>query len=214
MRKTPLASEEYYHIYNRGVDKRKVFLNEKDYLKFLAGMVVFNDTELTGHLTAKLNFADIRSLASQERKPLVEIVAFCLNPNHYHLILKQVEDNGIEKYLHRLGTSYTKYFNIKNKRTGSLFQGTFKSVHIESNKQLLHVSSYVNCNSEIHGIAPANKHQWSSYWEYKRGKSIFCNTGIILDEFKKASDYINFVKRTLPGIKAQKELIRELESEA
>jgi putative transposase len=214
MRRIQLANEEYYHIFNRGVDKRKVFLNEKNYLRFLAGMIVFNDKKLTGHLPAKLSFADIRSLASEERELLVEIIAFCLNPNHYHLILKQIEDNGIEKYLHRLGTSYTKYFNIKNKRTGSLFQGTFKAVHIESNEQLLHTSVYVNCNSEVHGIAPAGKYQWSSLWEYKNRKNIFCNTKIILNEFKKASDYIKFAKKTLPEIKAKKEITRELEYEA
>ncbi len=213
MRNIILAEEEYYHIYNRGVDKRKVFLNEKDYLRFLAGMVVFNDKKLTGHLPAKLSFADIRSLASQseEREPIVCLVAYCFNPNHYHLVLKQVEKNGIEKYMHRLGTSFTKYFNIKNKRTGSLFQGTFKSTHIQSNEQLLHTSVYVNCNSEVHKIAPADKYPWSSFWEYKNNKRIFCDTGVITDDFKKRGSYTKFARRTLPAIKERKELLKELE---
>jgi len=218
MRNTPLVNDEFYHIFNRGVDKRKVFLNEKNYLKFLAGMVVFNDVKLTGHLAekAKLSFAEIRNLALDRdmRQPLVEIVAYCLNPNHYHLILKQLENDGIEKYMHRLGTSYTKYFNIKNKRSGSLFQGTFKSVHIGSNEQLLRTSVYVNCNSEIHGIAPADKYLWSSFSEYAKRKNVFCNPESITGDFKKPNDYLKFAKRTLPEMKNQKELLKELESEA
>jgi len=75
---------------------------------------------------------------------LVDVVCYCLNSNHYHMILKQKSNDGIKKFMHKLGTSYTMYFNKKLKRSGSLFQGKFKSIHIDSNEYLLYLSAYVN----------------------------------------------------------------------
>jgi len=209
MRKIQFANDEYYHICNRGVDKRKVFLNKKDYLRFLAGMVEFNDIELTGNLHPKRSFDEIRSFASEvlgKREPLVEIVAYCLNPNHYHLILKQLQERGIEKYMHRLGTSYTKYFNIKDERSGALFQGVFKAAHIDSNEYLLHASVYVNCNSEIHGIGETESYPWSSFSEYAGGEDGLCDKSSVLGQFKDGADYAKFAKSNLPEIKARKEI--------
>lgn len=81
---------------------------------------------------------------------LVNIVVYCLNPNHYHSILKQKQGNGIANFMHKLSTSYTNYFNCKHKRSGSLSQGRFKSVHIDSNEYLLYLNAYVNGNNFIH----------------------------------------------------------------
>ena len=74
---------------------------------------------------------------------LVEIVAYCLNPNHYHLIVKQISEKGIERFMQKIGTGYTNYFNKRYERSGALFQGKFKSIHIDSNEYLLHLSVYV-----------------------------------------------------------------------
>ena len=128
MRKTEFTNDEYYHIYNRGVDKRKVFCEEGDYLRFLISMKEFNDIKPAGSLYEK---------SKQKRKPLsgfashleagtmhylIKIICYCLNPNHYHFIIKQLQNNGISKFMHKLNMGYTHYFNIKYNRSGSLFQ--------------------------------------------------------------------------------------------
>jgi len=83
---------------------------------------------------------------------LVKIISYCLNPNHYHLLLEQKQEKGITSFMHKLGTSYTKYFNAKNNRSGSLFQGSYKSVPIKTDAQLFYISAYINGNPEIHPV--------------------------------------------------------------
>ena len=160
MRKTAFANGEFYHIYNRGVDKCDVFVDDADYKRFLLSMNLLNDVEnglmqryrdLKRDGLPKVQPSDIRRLDLGKHDKLVEIICYCLNPNHYHMIVKQKENKGIEKFMQKLGTSYTMYFNKKYKRSGSLFQGKFKSIHIDSNEYLLHLSAYINQNNFIHG---------------------------------------------------------------
>ncbi|MFA5872011.1 MAG: transposase [Parcubacteria group bacterium] len=200
MRKVQLATNEYYHIYNRGVDKRKVFLDDLDYLRFLKSMKEFNSLEPIGSLYEKYlrekkngNYnGSSTSIMEVELPKLVEIIAYCLNPNHYHFILRQVAEKGIEKFMQRLGTSYTKYFNQKNSRTGALFGGKFKSSHIAPNA-LLYLSAYVSCNSEIHGIAKAENYHWCSFPEFiGKRKEGLCETKEILGQFKSGQEYFDF----------------------
>jgi putative transposase len=86
---------------------------------------------------------------------LVDVVAYCINSNHFHLLLRENKENGIATFMKKICTGYAMYFNKKNERSGILFQGRFKSVHVDSNDLLLYVSAYINCNSEIHGIEKA-----------------------------------------------------------
>lgn len=154
-----------------------------------------------------------RSRASSER--LVDIVCYCLNPNHYHFILKQLADKGIEKFIHRLATGYTKYFNAKHKRSGVLFQGKYKAVHIETNEQLLHTSVYVNLNFKVHRSSASSVKSLSSWSEYsERMKFDFCQKDDVSGQFKNKKEYKEFAERTLPSILERKELLRELEREA
>ena len=212
MRKTKFANNEYYHIYNRGVDKREIFCEEKDYLRFLKSIREFNDntgyfqrdyekrTKLTGQKS------DFRYLKS-DFEQLVEIICYCLNPNHYHFILKQLAENGITLFMRKLGTGYTNYFNKKYNRSGSLFQGKFKSVHIDSNEYLLWLSGYVNGNIEIHGIDKAKKHKWCSYSDYLgKRKGTLCKKEIVLSQFKNLEEYENFVEMTIRKSKERKDL--------
>jgi len=156
-RKTKFTNEQCYHAFNRGVDKRKIFLDQKDYERFLLSMILLND-ETDGLMIQWRDYSKLNpkvkpseflrlNLRSAGKKPLVEIIAYCLNPNHYHFILKQLAEKGIEKFMQKIGTSYTMYFNQKYKRSGSLFQGTFKSVHIDPDDYLLYLSAYVNKNN-------------------------------------------------------------------
>lgn len=203
LRETPLQTGEYYHIYNRGVDKRIVFMDRYDLLRFLKSMSVFNSKKPIESLFAQ-NLK--KNLISKKDEKLVEIVAFCLNPNHFHLILKQKIDGGISEFMKRLSGGYTWYFNNKYERSGSLFQGRFKSIHIGSNEYLLHLSAYVNLNYKVHNFsgstAKITTKIFQSSWEEYLGTSKYkmCSKDIILGQFKTSSDYKTFAVNTLKDI--------------
>lgn len=215
MRKDKLTDGEYYHIYNRGVDKRKIFTDEENYFRFCVSMDLLNE-EQDGLMDKwrdfkkcfpKAQLSEFKKKYLKQREYLVDIIAFCLNPNHYHFLLRQKSERGIERYMHRLGTSYTKYFNKKNDRSGSLFQGRFKSTHINSNSMLLYLSVYVNCNSEIHGIANAKNYRWCSFGDYLNihGKHRnLLSEKLLRDHFKKASEYEEFAKTNIKHFREQK----------
>ena len=204
MRKTQFVNGEYYHIYNRGVDKREVFLDSSDYFRFIKSLREFNNS-LTREERMRLESKRSKKSELSSGK-IVEIVCFCLNPNHYHFILKQLVDKGIENFMHKLSTGYTNYFNKKNDRNGSLFQGPFKSVHIGSNNYLLYLSAYVNCNSEVHGISPAENYKWCSFRDYISKKSSgLCSKDIILSQFSSLNEYREFAKNNAKEMKYKKE---------
>ena len=184
MRKAIFAEGEYYHIYNRGTEKRSIFSDQDDILRFVESIIQFNVIDPIGSLFENSFRKKHGLLGSSTSKnadeKLVNIVAYCLNPNHYHLLLQQVTEKGIEKFMQRLGTGYTKYFNNKYDRTGALFQGKFKAVHIDSNPYLLHVSAYVNLNNRVHQLGSStSKSSWDEYvkWEKKGG---ICKKDVIL----------------------------------
>lgn len=138
-----IDSTEIYHIYNRGVEKRNTFLEEKDYLRFLSSLYEFNDTR------PSLNFGrylDLIEVELQSKKPLVEIFAFCLMPNHYHLMLRALRENGITEFMRKIGTGYTNYFNLKYDRVGPLFQGKYKARTLSNQAHFLHLPYYIHLN--------------------------------------------------------------------
>ena len=212
MRKITFTNDKYYHIYNRGVDKREIFSDQQDFERFLQSMEEFNCIDPIGSIYensfVKTNKPQLGSLASK----LVDFVCYCVNPNHYHFLLKQVVDNGIEKFMHRLGTGYTKYFNNKTKRMGALFQGSFKSVYIDTNEYLLHLSVYINLNDQVHSLGSlASKSSWDEYVGGKKAGN-FCEKEIILDQFKNADEYSKFATSSLAGILERKEREKEIEN--
>lgn len=207
MRKVKFANNEYYHIYNCGVDKRDVFCNERDYARFLFGMKEFNNINPVGSLQSRENTKNRRPMSKTE--PLVELICYCLNQNHYHMLLKQIAENGISEFMKRIGDGYTKYFNYKNNRFGSLFQGKFKSIHIDNNEYLLWLSAYINGNSAIHKISGTENHKWCSYDEYIGEKEeALCNKGIILSQFKKIEEYNEYVKMVIKESKKRKDALK------
>lgn len=144
-RKIIFGNEEIYHIYNRGTDKRPIFSNMADVGRFIESMQLMNSiSPIKGikHFHQKKN--------QEESEPLVEILAYSLLDNHFHLLLKQTAPDGISKFMHRLGSGYTTYFNLKHNRSGSLFQGPFKAKHIDSDAYLAHVTAYVHANHYVH----------------------------------------------------------------
>ncbi len=203
MRKIKFANSEYYHIYNRGVDKRIIFPKENDLGRFFRSMNEFNSIEPIGSIFENSFRKDLLGNPVSKSK-LVDFICYCLNPNHYHFILEQTADNGIEKFMHRLGLGYTKYLNKKYNRSGALFQGPFKAIPIDSDEYLLHLSSYVNLNNKVHQIG--NLAYISSWDEYANNRMGFCNKNIILSHFKNTSEYIDFAEESLELIREKKEM--------
>jgi len=207
MRKVELKNEEIYHIYNRGVDKREVFLDRYDYLRFLKSLQEFNRKDAIGSIYEQ-SFCRESPLGDRVPK-LVEIVTYCLNPNHYHLVLKQITERGIEKFMHKVGSGYSSYFNNKYKRSGVLFQGAFKAINIDSNEYLLYLSVYVNKNKFIHGYK--NEFNFSSLDEYLgKNKFNFCQKDVILKQFRSKKEYGEYLKINAKHLKEKKELARYL----
>lgn len=129
LRKDPFVTGEYYHIYNRGIDKRVIFKSRKDYERFIMLLYLAN-SETSFRLDNIINkqnktFEEI--LIIDKGKSLVSIGAWCLMTNHFHLLVRQEIDGGITKFMRKLGTGYSMYFNIKYERRGALFGGLFKS---------------------------------------------------------------------------------------
>lgn len=205
MRREPLANNECYHIYNRGVEKRDIFSCNDDYLRFLKSMKEFNTDKPIGSIYEK-HFLDKKGFGHPMSK-IVEIIAYCLNPNHYHFILRQVADKGIEKFMQRVGNGYTKYFNHKHKRSGFLFQGKFKSAHIDNNSYLIYLSAYVNENHFIHGLGSSHEWSYSSFSDYI-GKTNWgiCQMNIVLEQFNNNfNQYKKFSRENALHLKNKKE---------
>jgi len=184
MQKPQFVENQIYHIYNRGVEKRDIFLDDKDYLRFIHDLFEFNDRDPAFNVAYYFN-SKSKEVKSQylekERKPrklLVEILLFTLMPNHFHLLLKQKQENGIVKFMQKLGTGYTNYFNKKYDRVGGLFQGRFKAVLINEEAHLIHIPFYFHTNpiDLIYGSSTSidwrgqieflENYRWSSFLDY------------------------------------------------
>jgi len=181
---------EIYHIYNRGVEKRIIFQEDSDKIRFIHDLFEFNDEEPAQNIFYKLpnlrspnQFYEVkpRKIERRKRKLIVKILAFCLMPNHYHLLLQQAADGGISQFMRKLNTGYTMYFNKKYERVGSLFQGTYKFTRITQESHFIHIPYYIHLNpldivmpqwreKEIKNYKKAvkflEKYRWSSYLDY------------------------------------------------
>ncbi len=143
IRKVQFVIGEYYHIYNRGNSKQKIFIDRQDYLHFLGLLYACNQI---GNLKVG-NLNKDQTLYDIERKDvLVDIGTYCLMPNHFHILITQLKDNGVSNFMQKLSTSYSMYFNKKYKRTGSLFEGKFKSQYIDKDTYLKYLFSYIHLN--------------------------------------------------------------------
>ena len=201
------AVGEYYHVFNRGADKRPIFNEPNDSKRFFQSMIEFNIEKPIGSIYENSFRKGNADTITKPGKPLVSFLAYCLNPNHYHFILRPLSDHGIKRFMHRLGTGYTNYFNEKYERDGVLFQGRFKATHININEYLLHVSVYVNLNFKVHQLGSSTSKSLvrSSWGEYinESGENI-CDKDIILGQFKKPYQYEKFALDALESITERK----------
>lgn len=145
IRKTNLVPGEYYHIYNRGNSKQEIFHDGKDYLRFITLLYISNSVE-SFNLYDLSRSADFNVYEMKRKKLLVDIGAFCLMPNHFHILITEKIEGGISKFMQKLSTAYSMYYNKKYKRTGVLFEGKFKSQHAESDRHLKYLFSYIHLN--------------------------------------------------------------------
>lgn len=191
-RATPLVNNEFYHIFNRGVEKRLVFINQADHERFLK---ILNYYQFEGPKPRFSQFNRFQNLKFDQNQKIVEIICYCLMPNHFHLLLRQVKEGGISEFMRKIGDSFTRYFNTKYERIGSLFQGAFKAVLIKSDEQLIHVSRYIHLNPSVSLLVKDLKqYTWSSYLDYinlRKGK--LCVKEPIMSMFKSTKAYEKFV---------------------
>ncbi|MCK5287368.1 MAG: transposase [Thermodesulfovibrionia bacterium] len=223
MRRPQFVKEHVYHVFNRGVDRRDVFLDNQDYYRFIHGLFEFNDEDpvLNVNYYFDPKTMDIgKRPARKDRKPrkmLVEILIFTLMPNHFHLLLKQKAQKGIVKFMHKVGTGYTNYFNIKYEREGVLFQGKFKAVLMENNEQLQYIPQYIHLNplKLIYGSRTPidwrkkskflEEYRWSSFQDYigKKNFPSLTQREFLLDVFNGEKNYkkhnIDCLKETSKG---------------
>lgn len=211
-RRTILSNGEYYHVFNRGIARSNTFASKFDYVRFLKSLDFYRYDQNKVKLSALLQYEkDKRGLYMEESirncDTYVEIIAYVLMPNHFHLILKQLKDKGITVFMSKFVNSYTKYFNTRHERVGDLFQGVFKSVHIETDEQIMHLSRYIHLNpyvSRVVDLKDLQSYDWSSFSEYCTGNYKFINPDIILHNFKYRSsekygkfvlDYADYARR-------------------
>lgn len=187
-RKEPLVTGEYYHIFTRSIAKYTIFNNGADFARMIELLNLFHFTNLDYTYPAFKKLirktqdeilADIQNKGCKS----VEIIAYCPMPTHLHLILKQLEDNGISNFMSRVLNSYSRYFNIKHERTGPLFEGRFKSVCIKDDIQLLHTTRYLHLNATSAGLVDKPEDwQFSSYGEYiGTSNRNICNLSVLPD---------------------------------
>lgn len=188
----------FYHVFNRGVDKRITFYNEEDFERFLNYLIKCN------------SIFSYRRRNYLKDRPLVRLHAYCLMNNHFHLFVEQVEERGIERFMQKIGTGYAGYFNKKYQRSGRLFEMVYKSEHIEHDPQFLHISRYIHMNPldliqkgwKKRGVIDTDRaekfleeYPWSSYKIYLGEPSNIVDPFFILSQFESVNDYRSFIGR-------------------
>lgn len=216
VKRPQFVNKEIYHIVIRGIAGQKTFLEEKDYLRYLFSLYQFNDKKIIFHLSYRNPQINREAIPIRLPKPerekdqLVEILGFCLMPNHIHLLIRQVTDKGIPLFFQKMG-GYASYFNKKYQRFGSLFQRPFKAIHIKTEDQLLIVITYIHLNPidliepnwKTKGISDPlrvmkflESYYWSSYPYYlgKENFSWLINSLFLKKILERPEDFLNFVK--------------------
>ncbi|OWK26992.1 MAG: hypothetical protein US76_02075 [Parcubacteria group bacterium GW2011_GWA2_38_13b] len=216
---------EIYHVISRGVDKRKIFLDDQDRFRFIHDLFEFNDQKLVkttfyAFFKIKKQFIDMMGKKEKERDPrklLVNILVFCLMDNHYHLLLEPLIENGVFKFMKKLNMGYSRYFNIRHERQGTLFEGRYKRVLVKNEAHFIHLPYYIHFNPldfkfyswrerKIKNYKKAIKflesYRWSSHLDYLGVKNLPSVTQreFLYDFFGGSKSYKNKIKEWLRSI--------------
>lgn len=216
MRRIEFAAGEIYHVYNRGVEKRDTFEVREDYERFLYVLLACNDHRpLFNSQFHYRGSTSIVRVAEKKRVPFVDLLCFCLMPNHFHLLLRQRENDSVPAYMQKVGTAYTMYFNTKYERSGALFQGRYKAIHVPRDTYFLHLTRYIHLNPldlrepqwKERGIRQPGKvsrflfdYPWSSYADYCGSSrfSFLLDTELLRSMFRSSEEYRRFVEAWTP----------------
>lgn len=198
--------DEWYHLYNRGVDKRPTFESESNLERFVDGMRVFNTTEDS---CEPISFRRRCERNYQATTRLVKIQTFCLMPNHFHILSQEAQTNGTSSFMQRLGTGYTKYFNKQAQRSGCLFESAFKGKHVKSQAYLEHLTRYVHLNAlsliginwKLEGVTDKDRalnflssYRWSSFFYYYNDiPSPILDLSLLKGLFQSPDEYVEYL---------------------
>ncbi|MBI4066944.1 transposase [Candidatus Gottesmanbacteria bacterium] len=195
-----LVNNEIYHVFNRSVGHEIIFSNKRNLQHTLDLLDYYRFTQ-------KMRYSQYKTLTKEfkmdyesnfkEQLPLVEIYAYAFMPNHYHLLLKQLQNGGIGTFIRILQNSFAKYFNIKFDRHGALFQSTFKAKRVETDEEFVHTSRYIHLNPVTSFLIEFNElsiYPWTSFPIYSKDSlNTFVNTNEIIGRFKTREKYVQFV---------------------
>jgi len=215
-RKVIFSPDEIYHIYNRSIAGRPIFTFKKNKERALFALYFYQKTplpsSLSHYLQATVKQRKVLDKLLDKAKRLIDIYAFCLMPNHFHLLVKENKEKGISKFLADFQNSYTRYYNLFHESKGHVFQGQFEAVRVETDEQLLHVSRYIHLNPYssfvVKDYEELKEYQWSSLPEYlgnnKKSYEIY-QKDYLINFFKDLKEFEQFIFN-------QKDYQRELET--
>lgn len=207
IKRPQLANGEIYHIVIRAIENLKLFRDQKDYFRMIHDLFIFNNeapalSSYRNTINRSRTVLDSLPGDRTQRKLLMEILAFCLMPNHLHLLVRQLRDGGISKFMRKIGAGYAGYYNQKYKRSGHLFQGKYRIVHIKDDKQLITVFVYIHTNP-VALVVPGWKEKGIRGKELKRALKTIENY-----RWSSYPDYLG--KRNFPSLTSREFLVKEL----
>lgn len=211
-RTTPLVDGQIYHVFNRGVADQPMFVHKRDCERFLQTLWFYHLIKPPVSFSKFNNLSQELKLEIEKQlshlKPSICLYAFCLMPNHFHLLLKQEVEGNISSYVKNIIDSYTKFFNIKYQRNGPVFQGQFKAVRVSLDEQLTHLSRYIHLNPLtsyiVKDFEQLLSYPWSSLPQYLQDKEGFCDQSMVLNLFPSKEGYLEFLQ---DQVEYQRELV-------
>jgi putative transposase len=211
-RKISFSINEYYHIYNRGTDKREIFNDSRDHRRFCALLYACNSSiavNISEHFQKGRSFLELFDI--ERGDSLVDIIAYCLMPNHFHLLVREKTEGGVARFMAKLSTGYSMYFNSKNDRSGALFEGRFKAKHVDSDNYLKYLYAYIHLNpikiidskwkeegikDRVAALDFLKDYEYSSYFDWQgatRPEAKILNREAGPEYFAKQKDFNDFV---------------------
>jgi len=202
-RKEIIKAGQVYHVLNRGIGSMPIFKSVRDYQRFSNTFYYYRNRVLPLRYSYFIRKSieernEILEKLNKKQNLIIEILSFCLMPNHFHFLLRPIKDSGIANFMSKLTNSYTRYFNTKRTRNGPLLQGKFKAIRIKADEQLLHVSRYIHLNPFtsyiVSNLEDLENYRYSSFPEFLgKTKISFCEKEDILGQFKSIKSYKRFV---------------------
>lgn len=216
MAREKIALGEYYHIFNRGNNKQDVFFDNRDRIRFLFLILYFQSSLPIYNIGRQVSYFIKHQIFNVSMEKTIknrttELISFAFMPNHFHLILHETKQGGISKYIGRIQDGYTKYINTKYNKSGHLFQGVFKRVHIKNDEQLIYLSAYIHRNPRELKEWKNKEEQfpWSSYQDFSQQNrwNNLLKHQIITEQFSDLNRYKKFVEKSSAKLVNKKHIV-------